>query len=241
MASPQPGTPCELNLPDFVEASFCHFYPEGHFDGESLPRALDTASHKRKREYRAGRLCAFRALDLAGCARPGLLEAGPDRLPLWPLGWRGSISHSTDYAFAAAASSRACSALGVDIEKIVDEVVAADIRCEVMSTEEHALFGSMDECTKTTTIFSAKESLFKALYPHTRTFFDFNAARLVELGASSMQLELTQSWSRDLPKGMVVEVSYGSFETYVCTAVCIPISTKSLKSDSHTLDLSEGN
>jgi enterobactin synthetase component D len=241
MASAQPGIPCELKLPDFVEASFCRYYPEAHFDGGSLPRDLEKPSQKRKREYRAGRLCAFRALELAGCVRPGPLESGQDRLPLWPQGWCGSISHSTDCAIAAVAGSRDCSALGVDLEKTVDEVVAEDIRFEIMSAEEHALLGPMDECTKVTTIFSAKESLFKALYPHSRVLFDFNAARLVELGGKSMQLELTRSWSRDFPKGMVIEVSYGSFESYICTAAYIPMSSKGLKSDRHAFDVSAGN
>lgn len=224
MGSPQSGIPCDLSLPEFVEASFCRFYPGDHIDEGSLPRSFDNASEKRKREYRAGRLCAVRALDVAGCARPGLLDPGPDRLPVWPLGWRGSISHSTDCALAAVASSMDCLALGVDIEKTVDEVVAEDIRSEISSSDEHALFGSMDECTKTTLIFSAKESLFKALYPHVRRFFDFSAARLVKLTANSMHFVLAQSWSRDWPKGKIVKVSYASFETYVCTAVCIPTS-----------------
>jgi len=224
-ASAQPGIPCELNLPYFVETSFCRFDPGEHIDEGSLPRTLDKASKKRRREYRAGRLCAFRALELAGCVQPGLLESGPDRLPLWPQGWRGSISHAAGCAVAAAARSVSCAALGVDVERIVDGDVAAEIRREIMSAEEHALLGSMDECAKTTIIFSAKESLFKALYPHAKKLFDFKAARLAEVGARSMRFELTQSWSRYLRKGMVVEATYSSFESYVFTAVCIPIST----------------
>lgn len=226
-ASAQSGIPCELNLPDFVESSFCWFDPVGRSSEGPSPRILDRVSEKRRREYQAGRLCAFRALELADCAQPGLLESGPDRLPLWPKGWRGSISHSAGLAVAAVARSVSCAALGVDVEMIVSDVVAAEIRHEIMSAEEHALLGAMDECTTTTIVFSAKESLFKALYPHAKMLFDFKAARLVELDARSMRLELTQNWSRYLRKGMVLEASYSSFESYVFTAVCIPVPTES--------------
>ena len=57
---------------------------------------------KRINEFAAGRACARRALATFGM--PGaVLLAAPDRQPLWPTGFVGSITHTAGFCAAAVA------------------------------------------------------------------------------------------------------------------------------------------
>src|SRR5690606_13013148 len=58
-----------------------------------LPAEIAAARPRRRAEYAAGRIAARAALRrLTGQA--ALIGMGPDRLPLWPKGTIGSISHN---------------------------------------------------------------------------------------------------------------------------------------------------
>src|SRR5215469_16812348 len=66
------------------------------------------AVEKRRAEFATGRACAHAALDAWGAPDAPLLP-GPDRAPLWPDGFVGSISHARG-ACAAVAAPRAVAA-----------------------------------------------------------------------------------------------------------------------------------
>ena len=55
-----------------------------------------------------------------------------------------------------------------------------------------------------TLIFSAKESLFKALYPHVGDYFDFSAAEVVEINGNvgHFTIKLAQQLTSALKEGM---------------------------------------
>ena len=75
-----------------------------------LPTEIREAVAKRQREFLVGRYCAARALAHAGYLGDGWLPLGEDRLPVWPAGWIGSISHSRFGAVAVATPVRAATA-----------------------------------------------------------------------------------------------------------------------------------
>lgn len=171
-----------------------------------LPAELANAVRPRHIQYVAGRLCAVRALDDAGCVDPGWIAMGPDRLPCWPQGWTGSISHSDHRATAVVAPTSACRAVGIDIERI-GRCGDAPPTGSVGTPAEWSLLAAAPPALAFTLLFSAKEALYKALYPLCRRFQDFDAARLTAMDGPSLQLRLTRCWGEGFRSGAAFAVS----------------------------------
>lgn len=187
-----------------------------------VPTSLHAASAKRQRDFLAGRFCAMRALQSAGLVpiqEIGIAESG---LPRWPDGWTGSISHSKGIAVAAVANKTLCCALGIDVEERIDQHIANEISSQISSPEELLLLDTFELPTALTIIFSAKESLYKALYPFANRFFDFSAARVSGFSETMLHLSLTENWSALWPKDTWIPVQYTIVREHVFTAVCIP-------------------
>ena len=133
------------------------------------------ASEGRRREFAAGRAAARRALASLGLpAAP--IPAGPDRAPIWPDGFVGSISHCAGLCLAAVAPADAYSSIGIDVEPaeplpqdILDTVCtpAERRRLETRPPERRGLLARA--------IFSAKETAYKCQYPLTGALIDFHA------------------------------------------------------------------
>ncbi|MDO5604515.1 MAG: 4'-phosphopantetheinyl transferase superfamily protein [Paracoccus sp. (in: a-proteobacteria)] len=146
------------------------------------------ASVRRRLDYQAGRLAAADALAaLTGCA--DAVGRGPDGAPVWPQGIVGAISHADGRAVALTGHATRYAGLGVDLEALVTN--PEDIAPVVLTGTEAARLPH--DALHMTLTFSAKESLFKALYPTLRRFFGFDAAELVELDAERGKLCLCQT------------------------------------------------
>jgi len=184
-----------------------------------LPSLLSGTCQKRRHEFLAGRYCAVQALHNAGCQSVIDLNVGADGLPSWPPGWLGSISHCSVGAVAIATRDSTCRALSIDVEKWIDSQAAADIRSHVALPGELELLREYTTGQALTLLFSAKESLYKALYPLARKFFDFSAARLRAVSSKKFDLELCKPWSNDLLQGQLLEVQYAYYPTHVYTAL----------------------
>lgn len=136
--------------------------------------ALGEVPAGRDRTYTAGRHCARRALARLGAA-PGPVLIGDDRAPVWPDGVVGSITHCQGYAAAAVARAAEVAALGIDAEPhaplpagVLRRVAGAGDELPVSTGQVH-----WDRV-----LFSAKESVFKAWWPRTRTWLGFGDARV---------------------------------------------------------------
>jgi enterobactin synthetase component D len=176
--------------------------------GTLLPLPLAKASPKRKTDYLAGRHYAVAALRAAACedaAPPAMRE---DRLPQWPHGWLGSITHSSGEAIAAVSSAGVTRLLGIDVETLIDPASVDGIAALVALDGELSLFEGCTASQALTILFSAKESLYKALYPDTQRFMDFGAARIVTFGAGFLTLSLTEDWHSAWPARSVLPISY---------------------------------
>lgn len=185
-----------------------------------LPGRLATASPKRQNEFLAGRHCAARALANAGA--PGRWPPlGPDGLPEWPHGWVGGISHSSRGAMAAVAPRSACRSLGVDMEPLIAHETAAGMAQLVAAPEEWAALETLEPSRRLTLIFSAKEALFKALFPLARTFQDFDAARVCAVERDRLRLRLTRSWSAEWRAGHELSVRFRFRGEHVFTCAYI--------------------
>jgi len=193
-----------------------HAYSDGLFTQLSIPfsETLKSAVPKRRAEFLTGRYAAGKLLNQQGCNYP--VAIGQDRAPVWPEGWHGSISHTEEWAVAVLAPSRLGISLGVDIESLRPQMIS-EIATTFTSEGERAFLAAcgMEYETALLIAFSAKESLFKALYPQVRHFFGFEAARICELEQheNRFTLELTSALAPGLCAGYRVmgQYSIGAF------------------------------
>ena len=144
-------------------------------DGVHLPKALERAVPKRRAQFLAGRICAGGAIARLAPGFAGAVARDPDGLPLWPAGLVGSISHTDGFATAAVARAGDAFGLGVDVERVMSRETATEIASMIASASERRLVSDLlrlDAREALTLVFSAKESLFKALFPSMRKHFD---------------------------------------------------------------------
>jgi 4'-phosphopantetheinyl transferase EntD len=88
--------------------------------------------------------------------------------------------------------------IGIDIEKIMSEQLANSIHTQIIQQNEHRLLincsiakkNSLSFSKGLSLIFSAKETLFKALYPHVNEYFFFHTAEVSNINFNSNHLQL---------------------------------------------------
>ncbi len=166
-------------LPPSVSAveSFSDVLDEPLFPQERavIARAVD----ERRREYTSVRACARMALARLGLPRPPLV-ADTLGAPRWPDGVVGSMTHCAGYRAAAVARTDHVLALGIDAEPhapVPEEVLEVIARPQE-AAHLAALSSSHPQVSWERLLFSAKESLFKAWYPLTGRWLDFEDVAL---------------------------------------------------------------
>jgi 4'-phosphopantetheinyl transferase EntD len=150
--------------------------------------AVSQATWKRRQDFRAGRAAARAALR-----RFGLLDVtiprGTDRLPMWPAGFVGSISHCPGWGGAAVARRSDLAAIGLDIE--VRGRVHSRLLATVCTPAEQAWMAGTGTSLETATlVFSAKEAVYKCVHPATKTRLAFADVEIA-VDLSSGQLAAT--------------------------------------------------
>ncbi|SDU85734.1 4'-phosphopantetheinyl transferase family protein [Pseudomonas mucidolens] len=146
------------------------------------PASIQRSVAKRQAEFLAGRLCAraaLQALEGLDC----IPAIGDDRAPVWPGHITGSITHSTGHAAAIVAHKTQWRGLGMDLENVLSLERAERLAGEILTPDElqRMAAGPREQIARRVTLtFSAKESLFKALYPIVQKRFYFEHAELLE-------------------------------------------------------------
>ncbi|BEN45563.1 4'-phosphopantetheinyl transferase superfamily protein [Serratia sp. SRS-8-S-2018] len=180
---------CQFALEDYRDES----YPEAGF---TLPDHLARAVPKRRAEYLAGRVLARQLLAPLGFA-DFILARGEDRAPQWPPGIAGALSHNSHTALCAVHRESGLGGVGLDVETLLSVERAEELWGAIVSpAEREALLGEPLPFNALLTLtFSAKESLFKALYPQVRCYFDFLDARMtaVDVQRQTFVLELLKT------------------------------------------------
>lgn len=195
-------------------------YKQDLFDlfGILFPSDLARAVPKRQAEFLAGR---YAAREVMRCAHiddgdPKTVSVGKQRCPVWPDKFIGSITHTDRKAFCTITGSRPEVQIGIDYENYMHDLTASEVRSNVHSVEEGRLLleQGVSSNVATTIIFSAKESLFKALYPRVGEYFGFNYATVSDCDLSSRQLslKLDDSFSNEylVPKQYFCNFELGS-------------------------------
>jgi enterobactin synthetase component D len=157
---------------------------------ELLPEHLLGAALGRKREFLAGRCCAALALrELTPTGwNPYLIQ---DHQPPWPRGYWGSITHTRRGVAGVGISTSCYKWVGLDREEILLSFERAQkLALRIINQDEARILdgGFLTYEEGITLIFSAKESLFKALYPAVKKKFYFHEAHLTSLTPQTLTL-----------------------------------------------------
>lgn len=145
-----------------------------------LPGTVVQAVRSRRLAFVAGRLCAEYAAARFGAAGP--VDIGPGGEPVWPSGLIGSITHDDRLATSVVARHANICGVGIDSEVIArgDAQQAIERVCCTDWERQTWIAGAADGKVATV-LFSAKEALYKAIYPSVRRFIDFSEVEVTEL------------------------------------------------------------
>jgi 4'-phosphopantetheinyl transferase EntD len=105
-------------------------------------------------------------LGHAACAVPRSASGAPH----WPAGVTGSFAHDARIAVAAVAMSRDVAALGIDVEPA--EVLPPELLDLVATPHERRRLD--DDPYRGRLLFTAKETVYKAVYPLDGIFLEFH-------------------------------------------------------------------
>ncbi|NRA59572.1 MAG: 4'-phosphopantetheinyl transferase superfamily protein [Psychrobium sp.] len=186
--------------------------------------SLSKAIIKRKSEYLAGRYCAKKALEKVNIYNVNIMPDN-DRCPLWPSHVLGSITHTKDHAFSAVASKNNYKYLGIDFEEFMSPITATSIYSRIINNAEYCLIAknNLSFSKAVTLIFSAKESLFKALFPYVGEYFDFTAAQIVNYSCEnkSFELILCENLTDQLIKGTSFRGHFEQTNSHILTIIAM--------------------
>lgn len=180
---------------------------------------IDKASAYRREQFLLGRSAAREALKaLGGPIGVPILRAEGGQ-PKWPAGYAGSISHAGDIAVAAVCSRDKLRSVGVDLEDTTRSVDARITRR--ICVDDELKWVSLDT-QRLIEVFSAKEALYKALYPITATYFGFKDARMTpDAKTPGFTAELLKDISDEFKKGTKIKVAAQRFREYYLSSVVV--------------------
>lgn len=197
-----------------------------------LSEAVTRVSTKRKLDFLTGRLAAKLALQALGLAHFTVLK-GKYGEPLWPDGMTGSISHTGDKTSCTAiccayrqSSMQNCSAIGVDIEAKINNVCFEHQVCfdraepqHYACLNNHAFLNHQETMTLLEylcgihpnhyiylMIFSAKESLIKAIYAKYNILLSFLAFEYIGVSGEVMTFTIIDGTQKVQANGLTQTV-----------------------------------
>ena len=171
---------------------------------------VEKAIAKRVKEFTAGRSLARLLMQLLG-DEPSALHPGDRRMPLWPEGLTGSITHCDTHCACALARVGKTQSVGIDMEHIGR--ISDELWRQLFTANEQARLrdlNSEDRQRHATIIFSAKEAFYKLQYPITRSWLNFMDAEVSIQDDGHFRLTLLKDPSE-------LGLSTGNFEGSYCS------------------------
>ena len=213
-------------FPDFI--SFYCRQNSPKLDFRLLPEeqaiAESFGSQKRRAEFTLGRIYAHVALSRFGLESEPILRNPETREPFWPDSVWGSITHSAGFAAVAVGLKNEIKGVGIDMESF-SRSVDFKIRSHVCVDSELEWLESLP--TKQANralriIFSAKESIFKCLYPGTKTYLTFkDAAVTVNETKKKFSFIIFKSCPGIMQQGFTHHGQYSQIDKMLLTSVYI--------------------
>ena len=213
-------------FPEFI-SFYCGQNPADQ-DFRLLPEeqaiAESFGSQKRCAEFTMGRIYAHSALSRFGLESEPILRNPETREPRWPDSVWGSITHSAGFAAVAVGLKKEIKGVGIDLESF-SRSVDFKIRRHVCVDSELEWLESLP--TKQANralriIFSAKESIFKCIYPGTKTYLTFkDAAVSVNENEKNFSFIIFKSFPGIIQQGFPHGGRYSEMDKMLLTSVYI--------------------
>ncbi|MFL1486302.1 4'-phosphopantetheinyl transferase superfamily protein [Marinobacter sp. LN3S78] len=188
------------------------------FDGLSVPDNFWEGGVKRRCEFVAGRMAALDCLIMIEPKREPVIDIGSGGEPLISLG-HISISHTEDLAVAVVSRGRH-RILGVDVEVVSPGADNEYLLSRICAKSELAVikcFGDVDLAA--TIIFSAKESIFKALFSAFNVRVRWSCVKLIRCDVFASKLLFFIDDEKCLFFRGIITVMYDACGEFVCTIV----------------------
>ncbi len=198
------------------------------FQTVSLPDELRNAIPRRRMEFLAGRFCAMEALRHLDPERPAPRIGRDERgAPIWPSGIVGSITHTDGYVSAAVGRAEHAISLGIDSERVVSLERARNVSLHVCWPSElmQGRHAGLDRLESVTLVFSAKEAIFKCLFPLTGTMFYYHDVRMEFIDGSRrvFRARLVKTLSSEFRAGTMLEGRFTIEDSLVHTGVWLGV------------------
>ncbi|MEV7964610.1 4'-phosphopantetheinyl transferase superfamily protein [Sphaerisporangium sp. NPDC088356] len=166
-------------LPPYVVSADLSDDPPGATLFPEEEKVIEQVVDKRRREFTTARLCARRAMSELGLP-PAPVLPGPRGEPRWPSGVVGSMTHCAGYRGAVLGRSAEVTTIGIDAEP--NDSLAEGVLDVISLPEEREHLRELWRRDRRVSwerlLFSAKESVYKAWFPLTGLWLDFEEARL---------------------------------------------------------------
>ena len=185
-----------------------HFRSDGCPDASRLPEVLRLAPVLRQTSYLAGRECAVRALQEAGCRPSPNVGRTPQGLPDWPPHMTGSITHTlvpqhdepSGLAIALVGARQDFRSLAIDLEPVMAAAQSDQVKAILVSANEAQLGSRLGIAAPlwTIRIYGLKEALFKMLFCEAGVPKPFDAAEVLSFdpGTGQACLILREDWGQ---------------------------------------------
>ncbi len=163
-------------------------------------RYIANAVPRRRHEFLIGRDCAHAALAAIG-RDDGAIAVGARRQPLWPTGVVGSIAHGGDWAGAVVAPAEQARGLGLDIEPLEPPLPPEVADLVLIDAERRRLPAHPPQARLQAKVtYTAKECVFKALYPSTGWFLEHSDVEIdLDLATGRWNATLGEGFPQDGP------------------------------------------
>ena len=213
-------------FPDFISFYCGQNPPKQDFQLPSEEKVIadNFYSLKRRSEFTLGRKYAHIALSKFSLDSVPILRNAKTREPCWPDSVLGSITHSEGYAAVAVGLKKDIKGIGIDMESF-SRKVAFNIRRHVCVDSELEWLETLPAKQANRAlriIFSAKESIFKCLYPSTKIYLTFKDASVtVNETEKKFSFRIFKSCPGILEKGFPHHGKYSEMNKMVLTSVYI--------------------
>ena len=165
---------------------------------ERLPAAALELAQRRKAESALARTLARGLLQRHGLA-DAQLERHADGFALWPAGWAGSLAHSGGWSVAALARTAQVRCVGIDVEDPAR--MRRALWGHILTPAEQAAadaLGADAAQLRGAAVFSAKEAVYKAIYPLLGSAPGFQQAELQWQSATAFRVSVPPKWAVQL-------------------------------------------
>lgn len=219
----RPLLPAEISVAEMLPA---HADPETlHADERAV---IQRAVEKRRLEYAAGRHLAKSLLRDVGSPLDALLS-DKDRVPVWPQGVHGSITHCNSLCAVAVAHADRYGGVGIDVEPA--QPLREELLKMILRPRERETLSLLPPSLRPLggiLVFSIKEAVYKAIYPQQRHFLDFQEVELTWTGADELTGEGSFEAEVLVPAAVVpglprIAGRYRVAEGHVASTVVLPL------------------